>query len=89
MEWQIDPATLRDLARRRGYLEIAPMFPRTTRVGWLAREFDGSAAVEFAVRSSRIPVDLVVRIAGFHGYVLHGQTVTRASGPILRFYEHV
>ncbi len=65
------------------------LFPRTTRVGWLAREFDGSAAVAFAVRSYQIPVDLVVQIAWFHGYALYGQTVTRASGPIMNFYKHV
>ncbi|EME54527.1 hypothetical protein [Amycolatopsis decaplanina] len=65
------------------------LFPRSTRIGWLAREFDGSPHVEFAMRSYRIPADLVVQIAGYHGYALYGHSATEAGGPSLKFYKHV
>ncbi|MEU8418328.1 hypothetical protein AB0C24_36495 [Amycolatopsis japonica] len=61
------------------------LFPRTTRVGWLAREFDGSPQVGFPMRSYRIPADLVVQIAAYHGYELYGQSATQAGGPGLKF----
>ncbi|MFJ4102107.1 hypothetical protein [Amycolatopsis japonica] len=68
---------------------ITGLFPRTTRVGWLAREFDGSLHVEFAMRSYRLPADLVVQIAAYHGYVFYGQSATQAGGPSLKFYKRV
>ncbi|MFD5248958.1 hypothetical protein ACFWIW_30745 [Amycolatopsis sp. NPDC058340] len=65
------------------------LFPRTTRVGWLAREFDGSPHVEFSMRSYQLPADLVVQIAAYHGYELYGQSATQAGGPSLKFYKRV
>jgi len=65
------------------------LFPRTIRAGWLAREFDGSQHVEFALRSYQISPELVTQIAGYHGYVLYAQTATQAGGPILKFYKRV
>ncbi|MFJ8914058.1 hypothetical protein [Amycolatopsis sp. NPDC102389] len=66
---------------------ITGLFPRTTRVGWLAREFDGSPRVEFAMRSYRISADLVVQIAAYHGYELYGHSATQAGGPSLKFHK--
>ncbi|UMP05752.1 hypothetical protein [Amycolatopsis sp. EV170708-02-1] len=65
------------------------LFPRTTRVGWLAREFDGSHHVEFAIRTYQIPADLVVQIAAYHGYELYGQSAPQAPLPALRFCKRV
>ncbi|WP_233621849.1 hypothetical protein [Amycolatopsis sp. WAC 04182] len=63
------------------------LFPRTTRVGWLAREFDGSPHVQFAMRSYQVPADLVVQIAAYHGYELYGRSATQAGGLSLNFYK--
>ncbi len=68
---------------------ITSLFPRTIRVGWLAREFDGSLHVGFAMRSYQIPADLVVQIAAYHGYELYGQSATQAGGLSLKFYKRV
>ncbi|MFC3454707.1 hypothetical protein [Amycolatopsis speibonae] len=65
------------------------LFPRTSRIGWLAREFDGSPRVEFALRSYQISADLVMQIAGYHGYLFYGQRATQAGGPILQFRKRV
>ncbi|MER6667618.1 hypothetical protein ABT256_23940 [Amycolatopsis japonica] len=61
------------------------LFPRGTRVNWLAREFDGSPHVAFPMRSYRIPAGLVVQIAAYHGYALYGQAATQTGGPSLMF----
>ncbi|MFI7117189.1 hypothetical protein [Amycolatopsis sp. NPDC049868] len=61
------------------------LFPRTIRVGWLAREFDGSPYVDLAMRSYRIPADLVVQIAAYHGYELYGQSAAQGGVPNLKF----
>ncbi|RSM81738.1 hypothetical protein DL991_06545 [Amycolatopsis sp. WAC 01375] len=65
------------------------LFPRTTRVGWLAREFDGSLHVELTMRSYQVPADLVVQIAAYHGYELYGQSPTQMGGLSLKFYKRV
>ncbi|WP_037317947.1 hypothetical protein [Amycolatopsis orientalis] len=66
---------------------VTSLFPRTTRVGWLAWEFNGLPHVQFPVRTFGVSVDLAAKIAWHHGYVLYGHTATQASGPILKFYK--
>ncbi|MFI9454588.1 hypothetical protein [Amycolatopsis sp. NPDC052450] len=65
------------------------LFPRTIRVGWLAREFDGSLHVGLTMRSYQLPADLVVQIAAYHGYELYGLSATQAGGMSLQFFKRV
>lgn len=60
------------------------LFPRTARVGWLAREFNGSPLVEFPLRAYQVSMDLATKIAWYHGYVFSGHSSAQA-GPVLRF----
>ncbi len=66
---------------------ITSIFPRTTRVGWLAREFNGANSVQFLRRTFHVSDDLAAQIAAHHGYVYYLQTPTRAHGPILKYYK--
>ncbi|MEV7553595.1 hypothetical protein AB0N89_28610 [Amycolatopsis sp. NPDC089917] len=65
------------------------LFPRTSRLGWLAREFDGKSRVDVPMRAYQVSPDLVVQIAGYHGYALHALTTTQAGGQILKFAKRV
>ncbi|MFC9254420.1 hypothetical protein [Amycolatopsis thailandensis] len=68
---------------------VTCVFPRTSRLGWLAREFDGRPHVQIAMRAYRISPALVVQIAGYRGYTLSGQRTTQAGGQILMFSKRV
>lgn len=60
-------------------------FPRSTRVGWLAREFNGSAGVTFFSGQFGVSPELVRQIAAFHGYFFRGRTATRAQGTLVTY----
>jgi hypothetical protein len=61
-------------------------FPRSTRVGWLAREFTGKAGVTFFSGQFDVSAELVRQIiAEFHGYFFGTQTSTRAQGTLVTY----
>lgn len=64
---------------------VVNVFPRTTKVGWLAKEFNGGGMVQFHLSTFGVSEDLTVQIAGRHGYAYLGQTKTRLHGLYLKF----
>ncbi|MEV7096071.1 hypothetical protein AB0M80_24795 [Amycolatopsis sp. NPDC051045] len=66
-------------------LWVLRAFPRSTRVGWLAGEFNGNASVTFFSGQFDVSPELVRQIAGFHGYFLRSQTSTAAQGTLVTF----
>lgn len=68
---------------------IVRVFPRTTRAGWLAKEFNGSNSVQFPLSTFGISEDLAVQIATHHGYFLFGHTGSRIHGRYLKFAKQV
>ncbi len=69
-------------------LWVLRVFPRSTRVGWLAGEFTGQPGVTFFVGPFDVSPELVARIAGYHGYVFGSQTSTRAQGTLVTFVRY-
>ncbi|MGW4520334.1 hypothetical protein [Amycolatopsis sp. NPDC004378] len=66
-------------------LWVLRIFPRSTRVGWLAKEFTGKPGVTFFSGQFDVSPDLVRQIAGYHGYFFGGQTATRAQGALVTY----
>jgi hypothetical protein len=66
-------------------LWVLRAFPRSTRVGWLAREFTGKAGVTFFSGQFDVSAELVRQIAEFHGYFFGTQTSTRAQGTLVTY----
>jgi hypothetical protein len=66
-------------------LWVLRVFPRSTRVGWLAGEFDGSASVTFFSGQFDVSPELTRQIAAFHGYFFRSQTATRAQGTLVTY----
>ncbi len=64
---------------------VLRVFPRSTRVGWLAREFNGADGVTFFVGPYGISPALTVQIAEAHGYFFGTQSSTRAQGVFVTF----
>lgn len=62
-------------------------FPRSTRVGWLAREFNGADGVTFFVGPYDISPGLTLQIAEAHGYFYGKQSATRALGTFVSFVK--
>jgi hypothetical protein len=68
---------------------IVNVFPRTTKVGWLAKEFNGNGTVQFALSTFGVSEDLAVQIAAHHGYTYSGYTSSRMRGRYLMFAKQV
>ncbi|MBE1576507.1 hypothetical protein ACFORH_05720 [Amycolatopsis roodepoortensis] len=68
---------------------IVAVFPRTTRAGWLAKEFNGSNSVQFPLSTFGISEALAVQLAAHHGYFLIGHTGSRMHGRYLKFAKQV
>ncbi|WP_329054733.1 hypothetical protein OG738_15880 [Amycolatopsis sp. NBC_01488] len=66
-------------------LWVLRVFPRSTRVGWLAREFTGKDGVTFFSGQFDVSPGLVRQIAGYHGYFFGSQTYTRAQGTLVTY----
>jgi hypothetical protein len=66
-------------------LWVLRVFPRSTRVGWLAKEFTGRISVSFFSGQFDVSPELVGRIAAYHGYVFRSQTSTRAQGTLVTY----
>jgi hypothetical protein len=66
-------------------LWVLRIFPRSTRVGWLAKEFTGKYSVSFFSGQFDVSPELLGRIAAFHGYVFRSQTSTRAQGTLVTY----
>lgn len=66
-------------------LWVLRVFPRTTRVGWLAGEFTGRHSVQFFVGQFDVSPELVRQIAAFHGYHYLSETSTSAQGTLVTY----
>jgi hypothetical protein len=66
-------------------LWVLRAFPRSTRVGWLAGEFDGSTSVTFFSGQFAVSPELIRQIAAFHGYYFRSQTTTNAQGTLVTY----
>jgi len=62
-------------------------FPRSTRVGWLAKEFNGANSVTFFVGPYGVSPGLALQIAEAHGYFFGKQSATRAQGTFVTFVK--
>jgi hypothetical protein len=69
-------------------LWVLRVFPRSTRVGWLAGEFTGKNSVSFFIGQFDVSPGLVARIAAHHGYVFRSQTRTRAQGTLVTYVRY-
>ncbi|MEU8638189.1 hypothetical protein AB0C38_38915 [Amycolatopsis sp. NPDC048633] len=69
-------------------LWVLRIFPRSARVGWLAKEFTGKHSVSFFTGQFDVSPELAGRIAGYHGYVFRSQTRTRAQGTLATFVRY-
>lgn len=69
-------------------LWVLRAFPRSTRVGWLAKEFTGKEGVTFFSGQFDVSPELVRQIAGFHGYFFGTQTSTQAQGTLVTYVRH-
>ncbi|WP_410669727.1 hypothetical protein [Amycolatopsis sp. cmx-4-68] len=69
-------------------LWVLRVFPRSTRVGWLAKEFTGKNSVAFFSGQFDVSGELVRQIAAFHGYHFHNQTSTSAQGALVTYVRH-
>lgn len=67
---------------------VLRIFPRSARVGWLAKEFTGKNSVAFFSGQFDVSPELVRQIAAFHGYHFRGQTSTRAQGTLVTYARH-
>jgi len=64
---------------------VLRIFPRSTRVGWLADEFTGKDSVTFFSEPFGVSPELVRQIAASRGYVFGSQTATRAQGTLVTY----
>ncbi|MFG1638947.1 hypothetical protein ACGFMK_01535 [Amycolatopsis sp. NPDC049252] len=64
---------------------VLRIFPRSTRVAWLAKEFTGRAGVTFFSGPFGVSPELVRQIAASRGYVFGTQTATRAQGALVTY----
>ncbi|WIY05333.1 hypothetical protein QRX60_16345 [Amycolatopsis mongoliensis] len=69
-------------------LWVLRVFPRSTRVGWLAKEFTGKTSVSFFTGQFDVSPELLRQIAGYHGYVFRSQTRTRAQGTLVTYVRY-
>ncbi|MDQ7806053.1 hypothetical protein Q5425_20115 [Amycolatopsis sp. A133] len=66
-------------------LWVLRAFPRSTRVGWLAQEFNGNASVTFFSGQFGVSPELIRQIAAFHGYFFRRQAATNAQGALVTY----
>lgn len=66
-------------------LWVLRVFPRSTRVGWLAGEFNGGNSVTFFSGQFDVSPELIGQIAHFHGYFFGSQTRTNAQGTLVTY----
>ncbi|WP_285476832.1 hypothetical protein [Amycolatopsis sp. NBRC 101858] len=69
-------------------LWVLRVFPRSTRVGWLAGEFTGKAGVTFFSGQFDVSPELERRIAGYHGYAFRSETHTQAQGRLVTYVRY-
>jgi hypothetical protein len=69
-------------------LWVLRIFPRSARVGWLAKEFTGKTSVSFFTGQFDVSPELLGRIAAFHGYAFRSQTRTRAQGTLVTYVRY-
>ncbi|WP_284742994.1 hypothetical protein [Amycolatopsis sp. RTGN1] len=69
-------------------LWVLRIFPRSARVGWLAKEFTGKNSVSFFSGQFDVSPELLRQIAGYHGYAFRSQTRTRAQGTLVTYVRY-
>ncbi|MEA5358947.1 hypothetical protein VA596_05325 [Amycolatopsis sp., V23-08] len=67
---------------------VLRVFPRSTRVGWLANEFTGKDSVTFFSEPFGVSSELVRQVAASRGYVFSSQTATRAQGTLVTYVRY-
>jgi hypothetical protein len=64
---------------------VLRIFPRSTRIGWLAQEFNGKAGVTFFSGQFGVSAELIGQIAASRGYFFGTQTATGAQGVLVTY----
>ncbi|MFD9962016.1 hypothetical protein [Amycolatopsis sp. NPDC058986] len=68
---------------------VLRLFPRSTKVGWLAREFTGKNGVTLFLSTFGVSLGLATQMAAVYGYFPAGQNMTRAQGTFVSFVKYV